>query len=203
MLSWFDVGTTEITGKVQLAGKLDFSGKTAAEKKRNLNGAFRLRIEDGVARRFQLVVRILSLLDLSRWFTLKLPNVNQEGIHFRSASADFKVANGIYSTQNLFVDGDDLRITGAGALDGPKGELDSVIAVRPFPGIDTAANYIPILGTGFVAIKNSFLVASFNVKGPIGDPSVTPAPISTLSEYFFGVLNIPKGLIGLPTTGEK
>ncbi|MGH7770116.1 MAG: AsmA-like C-terminal region-containing protein, partial [Candidatus Binatia bacterium] len=202
LLGWFDIGTTEITGKVQLAGKLEFSGKSAAERKRNLNGAFRLRVEDGVARRFQLMVRILSFLDLSRWFTLRLPNASQEGIHFRSISADVKVAQGIYSTQNLFVDGDDLRITGAGELDGPKGEINFVITVRPFPGIDTAANYIPILGTGLAAIKNVFLVASFNVKGPINDPSITPAPLSTLSEYFFGVLAIPKGLIGLPTTGE-
>jgi uncharacterized protein YhdP len=202
LLGWFDVGTTEITGKVQLAGKLEFSGKSAADRKRNLNGAFRLRIEDGVARRFQLMVRILSFLDLSRWFTLKLPNASQEGIHFRSISADVKVAQGVYSTQNLFVDGEDLRITGAGELDGPKGEINFVIAARPFPGLDTAANYIPILGTGLAAIKNSFLVASFNVRGPINDPTITPAPLSTLSEYFFGVLAIPKGLIGLPTSGE-
>ncbi|HEY2986194.1 MAG TPA: AsmA-like C-terminal region-containing protein [Candidatus Binatia bacterium] len=202
LLSWFDLGTTEITGKVQLAGKLDFTGKTPIEKKRSLNGAFRLRLEDGVVRRLQLLVRILSFLDLSRWFTLNLPNANQEGIHFRSVTADVKVAQGVYSTQNLFVDGDDLRITGEGTLDGPKGEIDFTIAVRPFPGIDTAANYIPIFGTGLAAIKNIFLVASLHIKGPIHDPSITPAPLSTLSEYFYGVLNVPKGLIGLPVTGE-
>jgi uncharacterized protein YhdP len=200
LLSWFDIGTTEITGKVQLVGKLDFSGKTGAERKRNLNGAFRVRIEDGIARRFQLLVRVLSFLDLSRWFTLRLPNVNQEGIHFRSVSADVKVARGVYTTQNLFVDGDDLRITGAGELDGPKGEVDYVLAVRPFPGLDRAASYIPILGTGLAAIKDSLLVASFNVRGPINDPSITPAPLSTLSEFFYGALAIPKGLIGIPTT---
>jgi uncharacterized protein YhdP len=202
LLGWFDIGTTEITGKVELAGKLAFGGKTAAERKRNLNGAFRARIEDGVARRFQLLVRILSFMDLSRWFTLRLPNINQEGIHFRSVSGDFKITRGVYSTENLFVDGDDLKITGAGELDGPKGELDFTIAVRPFPGLDRAWNYIPILGTGLAAIKNSFLVASFNVKGPVNDPSITPAPLSTLSEYFFGVLAIPKGLIGIPSFGE-
>ncbi len=202
LLSWFDLGTTEITGKVQLAGKFDFHGKTGTERKRNLNGAFRLRVEDGVARRFQLLVRVLSFLDLSRWFSLKMPNINQEGIHFRSVTADFKVSQGVYSTQNLFVDSDDLRITGAGEMDGPKGDLDFVIAVRPFPGVDNAANYIPILGTGLAAIKNSLLVASFNVRGPVDDPSITPAPLSTLSEFFYGALAIPKGLIGLPS-GEK
>jgi AsmA-like protein len=201
LLGWFDIGTTEITGKVELAGKLAFSGKTGAERKRSLNGVFRARIEDGVARRFQLLVRILNFMDLSRWFTLRLPNINQEGIHFRSVSGDFKITRGVYATENLFIDGDDLKITGAGELDGPKGALDFTIAVRPFPGLDRAWNYIPILGTGLAAIKNSFLVASFNVKGPVNDPSITPAPLSTLSEYFFGALAIPKGLIGIPSLG--
>jgi hypothetical protein len=203
LLGWFGVATHEIAGKVQLAGKVEFSGATAAEKKQSLSGAFRARIEDGIVRRLQVLVRTLNFLDLSRWFSLKPPNLDQEGVHFRSVSADFKIARGVYSTQNFFLDGEDLRITGAGELDGAKGEIDFVMAVRPFPGIDRAANTIPILGTGLAAIKNSFLVASFNVKGPLGDPSITPAPLSTLSEYFFGVLAIPKGLIGISTTGES
>jgi uncharacterized protein YhdP len=203
LLSWFELGTTEITGKVNLAGSFDVSGNTGPERKRNLNGAFHLRIEDGVARRFQLLVRVLSFLDLSRWFSLKLPDVNQEGIRFRSVTGDFKVSRGVYSTQNLFVDSDDLRITGAGEMDGPKGEIDFVIAVRPFPGIDSAVNYIPLLGTGLAAIKNSLLVASFHVKGPMEDPTLTPAPLSTLSEFFYGALAIPKGIIGAPTQGNK
>lgn len=201
LLSWFDIGTTEVSGKVDLAGKIDFSGATAAERKRNLNGSFGVRIADGLARRFQLLVRVLSFLDLSRWFSFRLPDVGREGIHFRSVSADFKVNHGIYATQNFFVDSDDLRITGAGELDGPKGEIDFIVAIRPFPGLDRAWNYIPILGTGLAAIKNSLLVASFHVKGPVSDPGITPAPLSTLSEFFYGALAIPKGLIGIPSTG--
>jgi uncharacterized protein YhdP len=201
VLGWFDVKTSEVTGQVQLGGMLDFSGKTVEERRRNLNGALRARVENGMMRRFQVAVRVLSFIDLSRWFTLKLPNINQEGIRFRSISADLKIARGVYSTKNFFLDGDDLRITGAGELDGAKGDIDFVIAVRPFPGLDTAWNYIPVLGTGLAAIKNSLLVASFNVRGPLTDPSVTPAPLSTLSEFFYGALAIPKGLIGFPITG--
>jgi hypothetical protein len=74
--------------------------------------------------------------------------------------------------------------------------------VRPFPGIDTAMNYIPLLGRSIAAIKNSFLVASFNVTGRIDDPTITPAPLGTLSEWFWGVLGIPKNIIGLGE-GEK
>jgi hypothetical protein len=87
-------------------------------------------------------------------------------------------------------------MTGAGKIDVPRDEIDFVVAVRPFAGIDTAINYIPLIGRGIAAIKNSFLVASFNIKGPIEDPTITPAPLSTMSEWVFGVLGIPKNIIG-------
>jgi hypothetical protein len=95
-----------------------------------------------------------------------------------------------------------LRMTGAGKIDVPKDQLDFVVAVRPFAGIDTALKHIPLLGRGVAAIKNSFLVASFNIQGSIDNPTITPAPLGTLGEWFWGVLGIPKNIIGLGE-GEK
>jgi uncharacterized protein YhdP len=196
-LKWFDIANTEMTGRVNLTGKIETIGKNDRERKRNLNGAFNLRIEDGTINRMRIVVQILNLLDLSRWFTLQLPDLTKQGIRFRTITGDFKVNQGIYVTENLVVDSNDLRMTGVGKIDVPKDELDFVIAVRPFAGIDTALNYIPLLGRSVAAIKNSFLVASFNLKGPIDNPTITPAPLGTLAEWFWGVLGIPKGIIGL------
>ncbi|HEY2918646.1 MAG TPA: AsmA-like C-terminal domain-containing protein, partial [Candidatus Binatia bacterium] len=135
--------------------------------------------------------------DLSRWFTFQLPDLTKQGIRFRAITGDFKVNKGVYFTENLVVDSSDLRVTGAGRIDVPKDELDFVVAVRPFAGMDSAMNYIPILGRGIAAIKNSFLVASFNITGRIDDPTITPAPLGTLTEWFWGVLGIPKNIIGL------
>jgi uncharacterized protein YhdP len=150
----------------------------------------------------RILVQILNLLDLSRWFTFQLPDLAKEGIRFRAIAGDFKVVKGVYATENLVVDSDDLRMTGAGKIDVVKDQLDFIIAVRPFAGIDTALSYIPLLGRGVAAIKNSFLVASFNIEGPIDNPTITPAPLGTLAEWFWGVLGIPKNMVGL-SEGEK
>ena len=194
-LRWFDLSTSEITGTVNVTGKFDTVGNGNAERKRNLNGAFNLKIADGTIHRMRILVQLLNLLDLSRWFTFQLPDLSKQGIRFRAITGDFKVANGVYFTENLLVDSDDLRMTGAGKIDVPKDEIDFVVAVRPFAGIDTAITQIPLLGRGIAAIKNSFLVASFNIKGSIDDPTITPAPLGTLSEMIWGVLGIPKSLI--------
>lgn len=195
-LRWFGWETADLTGRVHLNGALRTRGGAAAERRRNLGGAFRLRIEDGTARRLRVLVGILGLLDLSNWFTFRIPDFTREGIRFRSVTGDFKVSQGLYTTQNLFVDSDDLRITGAGALDGSSGEADFLVAVRPFPRLDTAARFLPLIGPGLAAIKNSLLVASFHVKGPIDNPAISPAPLGTLSEFFFSALAIPRSILG-------
>ncbi|MET0501689.1 MAG: AsmA-like C-terminal domain-containing protein [Candidatus Binatia bacterium] len=196
LLNWFEAGQAEITGKVNITGNLESLGQDGAERKQNLNGALSLRIEDGTIHRLRLVVQLLNLLDLSRWFTLKLPDLSKNGIRFRSISGDFTVNRGVFLTQNLIVDSDDLRMTGSGTIDVANDEIAFILAVRPFAGIDTAIGYIPVLGRSIAAIKNSFLVASFSISGPIDNPTVTPAPLSTVSEWFFGVLGIPKRIIG-------
>jgi uncharacterized protein YhdP len=150
----------------------------------------------------RMLVQFLNVLDLSRWFSFQLPDLSKQGIRFRAITGDFKVSQGVYYTENLVVDSDDLRMTGAGKIDVARDEIDLVVAVRPFAGIDTAINYIPLLGRGIAAVKNSFLVASFNIKGRIDDPTITPAPLGTLSEWVLGVLRIPKSLIPF-TTEEK
>lgn len=203
VLRWFDISNKEITGKVNLTGHFESVGQDGVQRKRNLSGAFNLNIEDGTIRRLRILVQLLNLLDLSRWFTLQVPDLNKEGIRFHRISGDFKVVKGVYSTENLVVDSNDLRISGAGKIDVPKDEIDFLVAVRPFAGIDTAMNYIPILGRGIAAIKNSFLVASFRITGSVEDPTIIPAPLSTVSEWFLGVLGIPKHIIGLGGGGTK
>ncbi len=203
LLKWFEISNTEMAGKVSMTGRLETEGKDSAEKKRNLNGAFYLKIEDGTINRLRLLVQILNLLDLSRWFTLQMPDLNKQGIRFRSITGDFKVTSGVYTTQNLLVDSDDLRMSGSGKIDVPKDEIDFVLAVRPFAGVDTAINYIPLIGRGIAAIKNSFLVASFKISGSLDEPTITPAPLSTLSEVVFGILGIPKKMIGLGDDENK
>ena len=201
-LNWFNLNTTEMSGKVNFNGKLETIGSNDTERKRNLNGAFNLKIEDGTINRMRIVVQLLNLLDLSRWFSFQMPDLAKQGIRFRAITGDFKVTNGIYSTDNLIVDSNDLRMTGAGKIDVPQDELDFLIAVRPFAGIDTAMSYVPLLGRSIAAIKNSFLVASFHITGRIDEPTITPAPLGTLSEWFWGVLGIPKNIIGFGE-GEK
>lgn len=203
VLRWFDVDAEEITGNVHAMGRFESSGVTPAERRQNLNGDFHLEIRDGVIKRMRLLVNILNLMDLTRWFTFQLPDFTQRGIRFRTVTGDFKVNKGTFRTENLIVDSDDISITGAGQYDRRNDSIDAVVALRPFPRVRSVFNYIPLIGPGLAAIKDSVMVASFHVRGPIENPVVTPAPLSTLSEFFFSALKIPQKLITIPGTGKQ
>jgi uncharacterized protein YhdP len=203
LLGWFDIGTREITGNVNLTGKMESSGSSRPERKRNMNGHFKLEIQDGIARRLTLLVRILQVMDLTRWFSFKLPDLKQQGIRFRSITGDFKVAQGVYMTENLVVDSDDISITGAGQYDAPNDVIDAVVALRPFPRLGSVVSQIPLIGPGIAGIQDSILVASFRVKGPVEEAVITPAPLSTLSEFFYSALRIPKRMLTLPRAENK
>lgn len=202
-LRWFNITNTEMTGRVNLTGNLETSGKNDTERKQNLNGAFNLRIEDGTINRMRIMVQILNLLDLSRWFTLQMPDLTKQGIRFRAITADFKVVKGVYQTENLIVDSSDLRMTGTGKIDVPNDEIDLVVAVRPFSGIESAFNQVPVLGRGMAAIMNSFLVGAFNIRGKIEEPTITAMPLGTLTEMFWSVLGIPKSILTMGDAEKK
>ncbi len=198
LLGFFGIKTGEVTGKVDLSGAFNSTGESVFERKKNLNGGFRLRMREGMVRRFKILVRILSLMDLSRWFTLRMPNIDNEGVEYRYISGDFKISKGIYSTGDFVLDSEDIRLSGAGTVDGSDASMNFVVAVRPFPKLNAAVNFIPILGKGIAGVKNSLLVASFRIKGPLREPNIAPAPLSTLSEFFISTLSIPRDMIGLP-----
>ena len=64
-------------------------------------------------------------------------------------------------------------------------------------------SYIPLIGTGFAAIKDSILVASFHVQGPLENATITPAPLNLLTEFFFSALRIPQRMLTLPGEEKK
>jgi hypothetical protein len=51
------------------------------------------------------------------------------------------------------------------------------------------------LGRGFVSKESSILAAYFRARGPIRDPSVTPAPVTSIAEIIKRTLGLPINVI--------
>ncbi|MEE8074284.1 MAG: hypothetical protein V3T60_01510 [Candidatus Binatia bacterium] len=88
-----------------------------------------------------------------------------------------------------------LIIVGASIVFFLKDEIDFVIALHPFPGVDSTLGSVPLIGHWSGGIMDSLLVASLHIRGPIEDPRVTAVSLSTLPDYIYGLLGLSEGLV--------
>lgn len=149
--------------------------------------------------KFKLLSQMLSLVDVSEWLKANIPDPRVNGVPFRSITANFAGHNGIFQTQDFLLDGPVMKITAAGQVDVGQSAMSMTVGMRPFQLLDTVFNNIPIIGTRLAESQSGIVAAYFNVRGPIGDPQVMPAPIKSISHMVIKTLAIPINILAPET----
>lgn len=194
----------EITGILSMQGELSAKGKTAEEFKRTALGSVKLRIEDGSLRRFAVLSKIFSILNVSQLLKFQLPDMVSGGMPFNEITASLAIKDGVVSTSNLFVNSDAINISAVGKADLVRDELDVIVGVQPLQTVDKVVSRIPIVGWILTGKERSLVTAYFEAKGKLADPMVTAIPVKSMAK---GVFDIFKRVFQLPAklftdTGE-
>jgi hypothetical protein len=160
-----------------------------------LSGEAALTVRDGTLDKFTLLSRLLSFIDIKRWLTKGLPDPRVVGIPFDKLMADFKGSKGVFNTDNFVLQGPVMDITAKGSLNFSDSSLDMEVGMFPFDTVDWVLNKIPLIGDRIGAGTGKLVAAYFQVRGPIGDPSITPKPITSVAEFVMKTLGMPINLI--------
>lgn len=187
----------EITGALTLQGELTAKGKNADELKRSALGSAKVHSEEGKLRKFAVLSKIFSLLNLSQLLKFQLPDMVSGGMPYNKITATLAIKDGVISSNDLYVAGDALNISAIGKVDLVKGELDTTIGVKPLQTVDKVLSHIPIVGWILTGKNKSLITAYFEAKGKLEDPQVTPIPVQSMAK---GVFNIFKRVFQLPAT---
>jgi uncharacterized protein YhdP len=158
-------------------------------------GTVVMKLRDGNLDKFTLLSRVLELIDLRSWITAKVPDPRQSGIQFRSVTADFKGKGGVFYTDDLLLDGPVIDIVASGNVNLDQSTIDMKIGMIPFNTVNWALSHIPLVGKNVAGGTHSIISAYFNARGPITNPHVTPAPITSVAEIFKKTLGLPINLI--------
>ncbi len=193
-----------LTGNLSGTGDLAVTGQTAADFKKSVAGNLHLKIEKGVIKKFQVLARIFSLLNVSQLLRLKLPDMTAEGMAFRATTVDITLKNGIAATDNFYLDSDAMNIVGTGKIDLVKRTIDATIGLQPLQTIDKVISRIPVAGWILTDDDRRFITVYFEAKGSLDNPAVNFIPIKGLSaealNIFKRVFKLPKKLV--TDTGE-
>ena len=185
--------------KPPIVGKLDADADlwadTDADFFETMGGTLWFQATHGTLLKFKLLSRILSLIDLSHWLTARIPDPTVAGLPFDSLKATFAGKDGLFYTNDLLLTGPAMTISAVGQVDLVKSTMDMQLGMRPFSTVEKVVTKIPILGRGLADDNSSILAAYFHARGPMRDPSVTVAPVTSIAEIIKRTLGLPINII--------
>ncbi|MBI2355320.1 MAG: AsmA-like C-terminal domain-containing protein [Deltaproteobacteria bacterium] len=196
--------TREVTGRLNLQGDLSASGATMADIRKSAQGNVRIRMEDGSLRRFNVLSKVFSILNVSQLLKFQLPDMVSGGMPYNEIKGSIAIKDGIASSQDLFIKSDAINMSIIGRADIVREELDLTIGVQPLQTVDKIVNRIPVVGWLLTGKDRSVLSAYFEAKGKWSDPKVSAIPVKSMTK---GVLNVFRRAFELPVrlftdTGE-
>ncbi|HOQ72247.1 MAG TPA: AsmA-like C-terminal region-containing protein, partial [Smithellaceae bacterium] len=202
--SIMDIGDGLITGSLSVSGDLTAAGSQAADLKNTAAGTLQIRAEKGVLRKFSVLSKIFSLLNVSQLIRLKLPDMAKDGMPYSAISAQASVQNGVFSSKDFFISGDAMEISAAGSVDVFRKELDGIAGIHPLQTLDLVASKMPIVGWLILDKNGNILTIYVKINGAWKDPNVKPMPVRSIGRETLGVFRrlfqLPEKLI--TDTGE-
>ncbi len=187
-----------------LAGDFYLEGKAGSSFLDTSQGAFNFSVSDGVLRKFPFMSKVFSVLNVSQLLTLKLPDMDSHGMPFSLLKANATLHQGTLSTKDLFIDSNAMNLSLIGDLSLKEETLDMTLGVKPLGTVDRIITHIPVAGWILAGEEKALITAHFQIEGKPGSPTVTPIPITSISEKVLGifrrVLELPAKVIA--DTGE-
>lgn len=195
LLKFAGVEKELITGALSMNGDLIAKGENWDDIKRTALGNIRINLNEGTIKKFSVLSKIFSILNLSQLLKLQLPDMVANGMPYNEIRGSISLQDGILSTRDMFVDSNAMNISAVGKADLVKEELDMTIGVQPLQTVDKVVSHIPIVGWILTGKNKTLVTTYFEAKGKWDDPTVAAIPVKSMTK---GVLDIFKRIFQLP-----
>jgi hypothetical protein len=184
-----------VSGTIAAKGRITATGQSREEIKKSLRGALDLHVEKGVLKKFAVLSKIFSVLNVSQLLKFRLPDMAAGGMPFTKITATISARDGLITTEDAFLKSDAMNIVAVGQIDMVKETMDMAIGVQPLQSVDKVISRIPVLGWILTDTDRRFITVHFEAKGPWKNPDVRAVPVKELAKE---VLNIFKRVFQLP-----
>jgi hypothetical protein len=184
-----------ISGTLSTEGSISLYGKSKDDILRSSNGAFHFEINNGTLKKFQVLSKIFSILNVSQLFKLQLPDMVTGGMPFRDIRGNITVRDGILTSKDFFIRSEAMNMSFVGQTDLIKRTTAMTVGIQPLQSIDITIGHLPIVGWLLTDDQKRLISVYFDVRGTLSDPSVKPIPVTSLTK---GLIDIFRNLFHLP-----
>lgn len=180
-----------------LNGNFTIQGPIGSKFLEGSHGNFHLAIKHGVLRQFKTLSKAFSILNVAQLFSLKLPDMDKEGMPFRKLTGDITLDRGVLHSENLVINSPAMGVSVIGDHNLINHNVDLIMGIKPLGTVDTIVKHIPVAGWILAGEEQAVITTHFKVSGPSSDPTVEMLPLSSISTKIF---NIFKRTLKLPGT---
>ncbi|MFZ3073132.1 MAG: AsmA-like C-terminal domain-containing protein [Thermodesulfobacteriota bacterium] len=196
-----DLGAKEdiLTGRLTAEAKVNIK-RGASPMSEGLNGEINLSAKDGKLKKFLVLTKIFSIVNI-----LTVTELFNTGMPYGSIDGKFRIKDGILSTDNFFLESNSLRMSAVGEIDIPKETMDSTLGLHPFVTIDKIISNIPLAGWIIGGREKSTITMYYKISGPMKNLEVEAIPISGMGKKILGIFEriFTAPIRGMGTDKEK
>ncbi len=169
------------TGRARVSGHFQGCGGNADELLKFTKGSFKLKSRDGVIKKFGILSKIFSLLDVLRVLKMDFRDFVTVGTPYELLKCSATLGNGVLSTRDFVVDASSMKMTAVCDVDLISETIEATIGVFLMPTTGDIAHKIPFLGPIITQHNKTLIPAYFRVHGNLSNPSVQPLPIRSIN----------------------
>ncbi len=180
-----------VTGTFDLTGTVTATGN-AADLAQLVQGHVEVQATNGRVYRMASVAKALSAISIASGSIGNVAKMSQEGLPFDRMTLKGDLRRSVLAFSEAVLDGPTVKIAATGSLDFAARTIDAVFLVAPLKTVDSVVSRLPVIGT---MLGGSLVSVPVAVKGPLGDPKVTPLSPSAIGSELVGIM---KRTVNLP-----
>ncbi|MDA3916941.1 MAG: AsmA-like C-terminal domain-containing protein [Deltaproteobacteria bacterium] len=161
------------------------SETTKKDYLKNINGSLEFIAKKGHIYKLTLLSRILSVINVSKVFKGKLPDITQDGFRYETIVIEAYIKDSIIYLTKAIIDGEDMTLVFTGVIDPLNDKLNLTCLVAPFKTIDLIIEKIPIINT---ILEGRIVSLPVKASGKLSDPTVVPLHPSAVGKSLFNML---------------
>jgi uncharacterized protein YhdP len=175
--------------KGMVEGTFNLDGWLSAQSRNHLlpeqsHGHLRFQARKGRIFKFNVLAKILAVLNFTEVLRGKLPDLARDGFAYETIRAYGDIRDGHVQLTQAVIDGSAMKIIAQGDVDLLHGQLDLTVVVAPLKTADALFSNIPLVGRMITGKDGALLSFPFSVKGDIKDPEISGLPPSTVGSGF-------------------
>jgi len=157
-----------------------------------LTGSVLLTAQKGRIYKLTLISRILSVLNVSKIFKGKIPDVTQNGFAYHKIFMAADIRDSKLYLSRAIIDGQDMTLIFSGWIDPLNDTLDLTCLVAPFKTVDLIIEKIPIVST---LLSGRLVTVPAKATGKLSDPVVVPLHPSAVGD---GLITMMSDILKTP-----